>query len=44
MYFFFPNQTLRRDLAQAHKEYSQLKSQNQKSEVELKILTDAVHR
>ncbi|KAG7223270.1 hypothetical protein INR49_015626 [Caranx melampygus] len=37
-------ETLKRDLAQAYKENSQLKSQSQKSEAELKILTDAVHR
>ncbi|XP_041808504.1 coiled-coil alpha-helical rod protein 1 [Chelmon rostratus] len=37
-------ETLKQDLVQAHKENSQLKSQNQKAEVELKSLTEAVHR
>ncbi|XP_040006815.1 coiled-coil alpha-helical rod protein 1 isoform X2 [Xiphias gladius] len=37
-------ETSKQDLAQSHKENSQLKSQSQKSEAELKILTEAVHR
>nr|XP_019940908.1 PREDICTED: coiled-coil alpha-helical rod protein 1 [Paralichthys olivaceus] len=37
-------ETLKHDLAQAHKENSQLKSQSQKSAAELKILTEAVQR
>uniref|UniRef100_A0A3B4UIA7 Coiled-coil alpha-helical rod protein 1 n=2 Tax=Seriola dumerili TaxID=41447 RepID=A0A3B4UIA7_SERDU len=37
-------ETLKQDLAQAHKENSQLKSQRQKSEADLKILTEAVRR
>ncbi|XP_071317341.1 coiled-coil alpha-helical rod protein 1 [Trachinotus anak] len=37
-------ETLKQDLAQAHEENSQLKSQSQKSEAELKILTEAVRR
>lgn len=40
----FSSQTLKQDLVQAHKENSQLKSQNQKAEAELKTLTEAVHR
>ncbi|GAA6233023.1 coiled-coil alpha-helical rod protein 1 [Lates japonicus] len=37
-------ETLKQDLAQAHKINTHLKSQSQKSEAELKILTDAVRR
>ncbi|XP_035033633.1 coiled-coil alpha-helical rod protein 1 [Hippoglossus stenolepis] len=37
-------ETLKQDLAQAHKENAQLKSQSQKSAAELKILTEAVQR
>ncbi|XP_051257324.1 coiled-coil alpha-helical rod protein 1 isoform X1 [Dicentrarchus labrax] len=37
-------ETLKQDLVQAHKENSQLKSQNQKAEAECKTLTEAVHR
>nr|XP_046266739.1 coiled-coil alpha-helical rod protein 1 [Scatophagus argus] len=37
-------ETLKQDLVQAHKENSQLKSQNQKAEAQLKTLTEAVHR
>lgn len=43
MCYFFP-QTLKQDMAQEQKENSQLKSQSQKEEAELKILTEAVHR
>ena len=41
---FFPPQTLIQDMAQEQKENSQLKSQSQKEEAELKILTEAVTR
>ncbi|XP_035846819.1 coiled-coil alpha-helical rod protein 1 isoform X1 [Sander lucioperca] len=37
-------ETLKQDMAQEQKENSQLKSQSQKEEAELKILTEAVHR
>ncbi|XP_030294927.1 coiled-coil alpha-helical rod protein 1 [Sparus aurata] len=37
-------ETLKQDLFQAHKENSQLKSQNQKAETEVKSITEAVHR
>ncbi|KAM8742283.1 coiled-coil alpha-helical rod protein 1 isoform 2-T3 [Acanthopagrus schlegelii] len=37
-------ETLKQDLVQVHKENSQLKSQNQKAETELKTITEAVHR
>ncbi|KAM9348605.1 coiled-coil alpha-helical rod protein 1 [Symphorus nematophorus] len=37
-------ETLKQDMVQTRKEKSQLKSQNQKLEAELEILTEAVHR
>ncbi|XP_029374587.1 coiled-coil alpha-helical rod protein 1 [Echeneis naucrates] len=37
-------ETLKQDLAQAHKDNSQLKLQAQRSEVEIKVLTEAVSR
>nr|XP_020454744.1 coiled-coil alpha-helical rod protein 1-like [Monopterus albus] len=37
-------ESVKQDLAQAHKENSQLKSQYQEAEAGLKILTEAVHR
>lgn len=41
---WFSSQTLKQELAQAHKENLQLKSKSQKAEAELKILTETVHR
>lgn len=43
-FFFFPPQTLKRDLIQARWENSQLKSQTQNSEAELKTFSEAVQR
>lgn len=40
----FSSQTLKQDLVQAQKENSQLKSQNEKLETELKTLAEAMHR
>ncbi|KAM3601611.1 uncharacterized protein V6R79_015667 [Siganus canaliculatus] len=37
-------ETLKHDLIEAHKENSQIKSQNQKAQAELKSITEAVHR
>ncbi|XP_035482560.2 coiled-coil alpha-helical rod protein 1 isoform X2 [Scophthalmus maximus] len=37
-------ETMKQDLAQAHKANSQLKSESQKSQAELQLLTEAVHR
>ncbi|XP_062289453.1 coiled-coil alpha-helical rod protein 1 [Scomber scombrus] len=37
-------ETLKQDIAQAHRENSQLKSQSHKAETELKTITEAVHR
>lgn len=40
----FSSQTLKQDLSLSHKQNSELKSQNQRVEAELKVLTEGVHR